>query len=899
MGEVETIRLGQAARGLNVSSNTIVDYLLSKGVVIVNSPNTKLLIEQYDILLKQFSKDIVDKQEINDSNTKKQLTKNYNSAVSSSTDSKKIKVRKVENVVKQEISIPILSNVTLVDKIDLDAKKRIVDSGVIRKKPFKREVINVKKIFTPKPRLFTETERIDKIFKKQPKPAEKITLEESSLKIDNQVHGLKIVGKIEMPSQISTVTPLPEKKNNVAELEIPKEHKKTETKSVVVATVNKSDKYKPKFSVKQKENVKIKENDDVYKKEINDKIKTTLARLESKTSTSDSSKNRYKKRKEIADFKSSTQEQFLKEDKILRVTEYVSANDLASLLNVGVNEVISTCMSIGILVSINQRLDAELITIIADEFAHKVEFIDVRVKDEASYSDDRQEDLQKKDPIVTVMGHVDHGKTSLLDYIHNINVAKGETGGITQHIGAYEVVTESGQRIVFLDTPGHEAFTAMRARGVKITDIVIIVIAADDSVMPQTREALNHAQAANVPIIIAINKIDKPQANSNKVKDELSAIGILTEDWGGKYQCQEISAKTGQGISELLEKILVEADMLALKANPNREARGTVIEATLDQGRGYVATTIIQSGTLVVGDLVIAGMYYGRVKAMTNHKGDKIKKAIPATPVRILGLNGAPQAGDILEVVSSEKKARETTTYRQQILREQGIRTKKHITLDEIGRRLAIGNFKELKIIVKGDVDGSIEALSDSLLRLSTPSIQVRIVHKGVGAISESDVLLASATDAIIIGFQVRPSANARQIAEKESIDIRLYSIIYDAINNVKDAMQGMLAPTMQEVITGNAIVREIFKIHKVGTIAGSYMTSGYIKKINQVRVIRDGIVMHTGSISQLKRFKDDVKEVKNGFEFGISIDNFNDIAINDTMEGFEQQEVQNKLSQK
>jgi translation initiation factor IF-2 len=565
--------------------------------------------------------------------------------------------------------------------------------------------------------------------------------------------------------------------------------------------------------------------------------------------------------------------------KILKLTEFISANDLASLMDVNVNEVIKVCLGMGMFVSINQRLDAEAITVIADEFGFDVEFLSAEEEEIDVDAGDAEEDLKPRAPIVTIMGHVDHGKTSLLDYIREANVAKGEAGGITQHIGAYEVKTKEGRPITFLDTPGHEAFTAMRARGAKVTDIAIIVVAADDSVMPQTKEAINHAQAAGVPIIIALNKIDKPAANPEKIREELSQINILVEEWGGKYQSQEVSAKSGIGIEELLEKVLLEAELLELKANPDRNAIGTVIEASLDKGRGYVTTVLVQTGTLNVGDVVLAGPHYGRVKAMTDHRGKKMKVAGPATPVQVLGLTGAPQAGDRIQVMDTEREARELATQRLQLAREQTIRTKKHITLDEIGRRLAIGSFKELNILVKGDVDGSVEALSDSLLKLSTPEVKVNILSKGVGAISESDVLLASASDAIIIGFQVRPSQSARKLAEAEQIDIRLYSIIYNAINEVKDAMEGMLAPTVQEVVVANAEVRIVFNITKVGTIAGCMVTEGTFTRKTKVRVVRNGIVLHTGEIQDLKRFKDDVSEVRQGYECGISIKRLQRVA--------------------
>ncbi|GHA73934.1 translation initiation factor IF-2 [Pontibacter akesuensis] len=638
---------------------------------------------------------------------------------------------------------------------------------------------------------------------------------------------------------------------------------------------------------------------EVTDKQIQEQIKATLAKLSGGKGGGGGNRSKYRreKRSAIADATEERRMQEQAESKTLRVTEFVSANDLSSLMDVSVNDVIKVCMQLGMFVSINQRLDAEAITVIADEFGYNVEFI--TSEDEQALEDtiaDDEADLIERAPIVTIMGHVDHGKTSLLDYIRNANVTAGEAGGITQHIGAYSVKTEGGRMVTFLDTPGHEAFTAMRARGAKVTDVVIIVVAADDSVMPQTKEAINHAQAAGSPIIIALNKIDKPGANPDKVREELAQMNILVEEWGGKYQSQEVSAKTGQGIPDLLEKVLLEAELLELKANPDRQAVGTVIEASLDKGRGYVATVLVQTGSLKIGDVVLAGAHYGRVKAMTDHRGKKMKEAGPSTPVQLLGLDGAPQAGDKFLVMESEREAREIASNRSQVQREQSLRTRKHITLDEIGRRLAIGTFKELNVIVKGDVDGSVEALADSLLKLSTPEVQVSIISKGVGAISESDVLLASASDAIIIGFQVRPSQNARKLAEQEQIDVRLYSIIYDAINEVKDAMEGMLAPTLKEEITGNVEVREVFKITKVGTIAGCMVTDGTIQRNAKVRLVRDGIVVHDGEIQALKRFKDDVAEVRQGYECGISLKNYNDIEIGDIVEAYIEKEVKRTL---
>ena len=642
----------------------------------------------------------------------------------------------------------------------------------------------------------------------------------------------------------------------------------------------------------------VKEDIDKKNKEIQDKIKSTLAKLSGSKET-DTKRSKYRKEKRSQHAEAVEEEKIKQEEesKVLKVTEYISANDLAKLMDVSANDVISKYLEIGMFVSINQRLDAETISIIAEEFGYKVEFTTAE-DEEINISEipDEENDLKDRAPIVTIMGHVDHGKTSLLDYIRSSRVTADEAGGITQHIGAYDVETKSGQRIAFLDTPGHEAFTAMRARGAKITDIVIIVIAADSTVMPQTKEAINHSKVAEVPIVFAINKIDTPNANANKVKEDLSKIDVLVEDWGGKYQCQEVSAKTGQGIEDLLDKVLLEAELLELKANPNKNAIGTVIESELDKGRGYLTTMMVQGGTLNKGDIVLAGSQHGKVKALFDHRGKEKDKVGPATPILMLGLSGAPQAGDKFNVFETDKEAREIATKREQLIREQKLRTKKHVTLDEIGRRLALGNFKELSIVLKGDVDGSIEALSDSMEKLSSDEISVNIIHRGVGQITESDVLLASASDAIIVGFQVRPSINARKLAEKEGIDIRLYSIIYEAINEIKSAMEGMLEPTEEENIVGNVEVRETYKISKVGTIAGCYVTNGDIIRKNKIRLIRDGIVIFTGKIKQLKRFKDDVNEVKNGYECGLSIEDFNDIKIGDNIESFEIKEIKRKL---
>ena len=638
----------------------------------------------------------------------------------------------------------------------------------------------------------------------------------------------------------------------------------------------------------------------VVKAEVSDEdvakqVKETLARLTNKTK-SKASKYRKEKRESVMNRQLELEEMEQEESKVLKITEFVTANELASMMDVPVTKVIATCMSIGIMVSINQRLDAETINLVAEEFGYKTEYVSAEVAQAITEEEDAEEDLQPRAPIVTVMGHVDHGKTSLLDYIRKANVIAGEAGGITQHIGAYNVKLEDGRRITFLDTPGHEAFTAMRARGAKVTDIAIIIVAADDNVMPQTKEAINHAMAAGVPIVFAINKVDKPHANPDKIKEELAAMNFLVEEWGGKYQSQDISAKKGTGVHELLEKVLLEAEMLDLKANPDRKATGSIIESTLDKGRGYVATILVSNGTLRMGDIVLAGTSYGKVKAMFNERNQRIKEAGPSEPVLILGLNGAPAAGDTFHVIDTEQEAREIANKREQLQREQGLRTQKMLTLDEVGRRLALGDFHELNIIVKGDVDGSVEALSDSLIKLSTEQVQVNVIHKGVGQISESDVTLAAASNAIIVGFQVRPSSAAAKMAEQDGVDIRKYSVIYDAIEEVKAAMEGMLASTLKEQVTATIEVREVFNISKVGIVAGAMVKTGKVKRSDKARLIRDGIVVFTGTINALKRFKDDVKEVGTNFECGISLTNCNDIKVEDIIETYEEVEVKQTL---
>ena len=904
MADEKVMRLSQVARKLNVGLSTIAEHLETKGFEVEHKPNAKISVEQFEMLAKEFASSAMDKEEASGLTIGQKHSDNLViDSVSESTtkkreDEEEIFIKNISTPQEETIEVEVkpepkpapapeatlpesppaeektpekapssktvLQGIKVVGKIDLDQKKE--------EKPAESEKVVEEK---EEEKVVEEKEGEKESESTKEEPREVIQAKADALK------GLTVLGKIELPKEkpVASSDDKPERKK-----------KKRPRRRIAPSGTKRSDQ-KGRGAKRSKI-----EKEDVSEKEIQEQIKATLAKLSGGKGSVSRAKYRREKRSAVAEAEEEKIMQQAEDAKVLKVTEFISANDLATLMDVSVNDVISTCMSLGMFVSINQRLDAESITVISDEFGYNVEFTSSEDEVTVAEHQDSEEELLDRAPIVTIMGHVDHGKTSLLDYIRSANVTADEAGGITQHIGAYDVTTEDGKRIAFLDTPGHEAFTAMRARGAKITDIVIIVVAADDNVMPQTKEAINHAQVAGVPIVIAINKIDKPNANSEKIKEELSKINILVEDWGGKYQCQEISAKTGVGIGELLEKVLLESELLELKANPLKNAVGSVIEATLDKGRGYVTTLMVQAGNLKVGDVLLAGSYFGKVKAMFDHHGTKLQKVGPSTPAAVLGLDGAPQAGDKFNVMDSEREAREIATKREQIQREQSIRTKKHITLDEIGRRLAIGSFQELNVIVKGDVDGSVEALSDSLLKLSTDEIQVNIVHKGVGQISESDVLLASASDAVIVGFQVRPSNSARDVAENEEIEIRLYSVIYDAINDVKDAMEGMLAPTVEEVITGNVEVREVFKITKVGTVAGCYVTHGLVKRSNQIRLVRDGIVVHTGAIGQLKRFKDDVSEVKSGYECGISLKNFKDIQVSDIIEGFEEKEVKRTL---
>lgn len=936
MAEGKIQRLRGVAAKLNVGTKTILDFLSKEGFEVDDSPNSKITHEQVSLLSREFASSALEKEEasglsIGTKHTDNILAKPTNEAKSEKDEEefliKDNNAKDGKNAEKPGNVDKITAKHTLtkpkvIGKIDLDGKgkspvpkpgeapgpeKPAVDSRVSEgekpqkegsskpeeNKQAKEKGSKVEKQLEAggKPEDPATANIEDKPEEKKeasPKGQETISGKADSLK------GLTVVGKIDLPPEKKEAKP-------VASSDQQKDRKKRPRKRINSPQRPNSGNGRQGGRADRPNRIKgkvVKKVEELSEKEIQEKIKSTLAKLSGGKAAGNTGRSKYRKDKRNA--KAEAEEEKLlaqQEDaKKLKVTEYISASDLASLMDVSVNKVISTCMSLGMFVSINQRIDAESITVIADEFGYEVEFTSDEDEVEVVEVADKAADLSNRAPIVTIMGHVDHGKTSLLDYIRNSKVTESEAGGITQHIGAYDVTTSGGKRIAFLDTPGHEAFTAMRARGAKITDIAIIVVAADDAVMPQTKEAINHAQVAGVPIVIAINKVDKPNANPEKIKEELSSINVLVEDWGGKYQCQNISAKNGEGIDGLLEKVLLEAEMLELKANADKPAVGTVIEASLDKGRGYVTTMMIQGGTMKIGDVVLAGAHFGKVKAMFDHRGRKLQAVGPSTPVLMLGLNGAAQAGDRFNVMGTDREAREIAIKRGQIQREQSIRTKKHITLDEIGRRLAIGSFKELNVIVKGDVDGSVEALSDSLLNLSTEEVQVKIIHKAVGQISEADILLAGASDAIIIGFQVRPSAQARKIAESEEIEIRLYSIIYDAINDVKDAMEGMLEPTTEEVITGNIEVREVFKISKVGTVAGCYVTDGVVKRSNKVRLIREGIVVYEGAINQLKRFKDDVNEVKQTYECGVSIKSFNDIKVGDVIEGFEEEKVTRTL---
>lgn len=917
------VRLSKIAREFNVGLSTIVEFLHSKGQQISSDPNAKLTDEEYALVAKEFSSDSQVKKESSlvdlKNSRKKKETVSIDASGNVSTQSDEDDSADEFISVKDEVKLE--SKIKIIDRIDLNPERKAAPQEE-KAESTKQEAATPVADAKPTDSWTKTQETVEATATQDSTPAFKVaqpTLKE-----------VKVVGTIDLDA-INQRTRPPKRSKQEKERDrrdIKKNPKPAATPNApetTSATDDDSDIRKKRKRIQRQDekiqldsipsspankNAKIEENKRKLKKlkkkknekiEISDEdvdrqIKDTFARLGSK-GKSQTSKHRRDKRDAVQQKLQAEQELEEKEKSILKLTEFVTVAELASMMDISVTEVISACMSLGLFVSINQRLDAETINIVADEFGYSVEFVSVEIQEAIEEEEeDLEEHLESRPPIVTVMGHVDHGKTSLLDSIRKTNVIAGEAGGITQHIGAYNVKLADGRTITFLDTPGHEAFTAMRARGAQVTDIAIIIVAADDSVMPQTVEAINHASAAGVPIVFAINKIDKPGANPDKIREELANMNYLVEEWGGKYQCQEIAAKQGLHIEELLEKVLLEAELLELKANPNRKAVGSIIESSLDKGRGYVATVLVQTGTLKVGDIMLAGQYFGHVKAMFNERGEKLEQAGPSEPALILGLNGAPQAGDKFNIMSDDKEARMLANKREQLQREQGLRTQKHITLDEIGRRIAIGNFQELNVIIKGDVDGSIEALADSLIKLSTDEIQVNIIHKAVGQITEGDVLLAAASNAIIVGFQVRPSMGARKLAEKEQIDIRLYSIIYQAIEELKAAMEGMLSPEIKEEVIATVEVLETFKISKVGTIAGCIVREGKITRSAKTRVIRDGIVIHTGTLGSLKRFKDDVKEVAKGFECGLNIENYNDIQVGDMIEAYQEVEVKKTL---
>ena len=907
MSNERRLRLLQVAKEFKVGLTTITEYLEKKGVQIENSPNSVISNEVYEILEKEFgagrgaAKPANIRERISSAQKHESvsLEKKKEPAVQSAKPAQSIgtTIQKPKILGKIDLSKPRTE--PKAEKVEAPAPKPAPVQPAPKPEPAKPSEPEPQKAETapaPQPSV-TEQKEGDTDFRNKTYD-ERMAENRSDIfrpsQESNRLSGPKVLGKIDvstLSSSESGGSHKREKRKRITkdrvDISKPQPPRPAGAGAAAQGAGSRKDKKKGKPAPKPVARPEVNEE------EVQKQIKDTLARLTAKGSKMKGAKYRKDKREAVSARMSEEMEREQREHSILKVTEFVTVSDLATMMDVSVTEVITACMNLGLMVSINQRLDAEALVIVAEEFGFKVEFVSVDIQEAIDETDeaDKPEDLVPRPPIVTVMGHVDHGKTSLLDNIRKTNVIAGEAGGITQHIGAYSVKVGE-QRITFLDTPGHEAFTAMRARGAKITDVAIIIVAADDSVMPQTVEAINHAQAAGVPMVFAINKIDKPNANPDHIKEQLAQMNYLVEDWGGKYQSQEISAKQGLNLDKLLEKVLLEAEMLELKANPNRRATGTVIESTLDKGRGYVATVLVQNGTLRVGDVMLSGIYTGRVKAMFNERGQKVTQAPPSTPVLVLGLNGAPQAGDNFNVMEDDRSARAIAGKREQLQRMQGLRTQKHVTLDEIGRRIAIGNFKELNIIVKGDVDGSIEAMTDSLVKLSKDEVQVNVIHKAVGQISESDVLLAAASNAIIVGFQVRPSASARRLAEKEEIEIRLYSIIYDAINEIKDAIEGMLAPVTKEEITCSVEVMETFKISKVGTIAGCIVREGKLTRNTSIRVIRDGIVVYTGKLGSLKRYKDDVKEVTSGMDCGLNIENYNDIHIGDIVEGYEIVEV-------
>ena len=907
-----TIRLNKVLRELNISLDRAVDYLNSQGHEVEARPTTKISDEVYQVLLAEFQTDMTKKVASKEVGEEKRKEKEeLRQQIEQEQEEKRLAREKRSEVIKAKAE---LSGPKTVGKIDLDPKAKKEEEvapepeeEAVPAPEVKKEEVPVSPEVEVKEEAPVSAPEKEEVVEKAPAPEVK-----KETKAEPQAPAAE--EKTDAPAQPQNIETKYQKlsgpKITGAKIDLSKFEKPKKKKEDSQSGGDSGDRRKRRKRIVSKGgqgdnrgrgNNKGGKRPAVAKvepteAEVQKQVRETLEKLQGKSSKGRGAKYRREKRDQHRQQSEKDLEMQQLESKILKVTEFVTVNELASMMEVSTTEIISACMSLGIMVTLNQRLDAETLSIVTEEFGYEVEFVTAEIEESIEEVVDQEEDLVPRAPIVTVMGHVDHGKTSLLDYIRQENVIAGESGGITQHIGAYGVTLESGQKITFLDTPGHEAFTAMRARGAQVTDLAIIVIAADDDIMPQTKEAISHAQAAGVPIVFAINKIDRPTANPDKIKEGLAAMNLLVEDWGGKIQSHDISAKTGQGVNELLEKVLLEAELLELKANPDRLASGTVVEAFLDKGRGYVSTILVQAGTLKIGDYLLAGTTSGKVKAMQDERGKNVKEAGPATPISVLGLDGAPQAGDKFNVLEDEKEAKQIAGKRAQLQREQNVRTQRHITLDEIGRRIALGDFQELNIILKGDVDGSVEALTDSFQKLSTDEIQVNIIHKGVGAITESDVLLASASDAIIIGFNVRPMGNARTVADKEEIDIRTYSIIYDAINDLKDAMEGMLSPELKEEVTGTAEIRETFKISKIGTIAGCMVTSGKIFRNSGVRIIRDGVVVYTGELASLKRFKDDVKEVSKGYDCGLQIKNYNDIRIDDVLEAFQEVAVKKTL---
>ena len=895
MAKISNIRLNVVLRELNISLDRAVEFLAQQNIEIEGRPTSKISMEIYQILLDEFETDKSKKDASHEIGEEKRKEKESIRILQEKKELERLEQQqKRQEIIKAKATIN--KPITL-GKIDLEAQnvKPVSAPTDDVKKPQIEEALPEKIKSIP-----TISEKKDTEVKSEKEPVGNLDKNEATQPAEDQSsEAIKTQYKtLSGPKKTGQVIDLDEFKKKEKGVEDARKRKRkriSKEPSSEPSPKNINNHNRQKSSQKNRPNL-TSEKAEPTDEEVQKQIRETLEKLQGKSNKSKGAKYRRDKRDQHRQKSETEQAEQEASSKILKVTEFITVGEIATLMEISSTEIISACMSLGIMVTMNQRLDAETLSIVAEEFGYQVEFVKTELEESIAEEEDQESDLQPRAPIVTVMGHVDHGKTSLLDYIREENVIAGESGGITQHIGAYSVSLKNNQKITFLDTPGHEAFTAMRARGAQVTDIAIIVIAADDDIMPQTKEAISHAQAAGVPLIFAINKVDKPNANPDKIKESLAGMNLMVEEWGGKIQSQDISALNGTGVNELLEKVLLEAELLELKANPNRKSKGTVVEAFLDKGRGYVSTILVQTGTLRIGDYILAGKHSGKIKAMFDERGNHLETAPSSTPVSILGLDGAPQAGDNFHVLEDEKEAKQIAAKRTQLLREQNVRTQRHITLDEIGRRIALGEFKELNMILKGDVDGSVEALTDSLQNLTTDEIQVNIIHKGVGAITESDVLLASASDAIVIGFNVRPMGNARAIADKEEIDIRSYSIIYDAINDVKDAMEGMLSPEMKEEITGTAEIRETYKISKVGTIAGCMVTSGKIFRNSGIRLIREGVVVHSGNLVSLKRFKDDVKEVSKGYDCGIQIKNFNDIQQLDVLECFQEVAIKKKL---